>query len=326
MRNTGDLIADLYGLGPGPWTTTPVTRGALGQIWKLTGNDSAWAVKELIFEREKPDVEREATLRDTAAGLGVAAPRLMPDGTGSHVSRLPADLGGSFVKLYDWVDGTPADPSDPGLLDWCGRTLALLHRAGKGTSETPVDWYEECYPEADWADLHDRVRRAGPPWAEALSRCVAGALPELTRYVSPSDPGDLVLSHRDLQPQNVLLTEAGPVLLDWDNAGPVAARRELAHVVYVWSGGNHFRPEAARRLVRSYRAAEGPAVLEDLNSFSMLFATALNYVHVQAACAIDPHATPDQREFASGQTATALHTLPSPSAVTRLLTELKPEW
>ncbi|KUN89290.1 phosphotransferase enzyme family protein [Streptomyces griseoruber] len=326
MRNTGDLIADIYGLGTGPWTMTPVTRGALGQIWKLSGNGSDWAVKELIFAREEPVVEGEATLRDTAAGLGVRAPRLMPDRTGSHVSRLPADLGGSYLKLYDWVDGTPADPADPALLDWCGRTLALLHRAGEGTTQTPVDWYEKCYPEDDWADLHDRVRRAAPPWAEALSRCVAGPLPELTRFVSPSDPADLVVSHRDVQPQNVLLTGAGPVLLDWDNAGPVAARRELAHAVFVWSGGNAFRPEAARRLVRAYRDAAGPAVLDDLNAFSMLFATALNYVHVQAECAIDPHATPAQRQFAADQTTATLRTLPSPSAVSRLLTVLKPQW
>ncbi|MEU1517160.1 aminoglycoside phosphotransferase family protein [Streptomyces sp. NPDC005811] len=325
MRNTGDLIADLYGLGPGPWTMTPVTRGALGRIWKLSGNGSDWAVKELLFAREEPDVEGEATLRDTAAGLGVSAPRLMPARTGSHVARLPAERGGSWLKLYDWVDGAPADPAAPALLDWCGRTLALLHRAGEGTTDRPVDWYEECYPEDDWADLHDRVRRAGPPWAEALSRCVAGPLPELTRFVSPSDPADLVVSHRDVQPQNVLLTGAGPVLLDWDNAGPVAARRELAHVVFVWSGGNAFRPAAARRLFRAYREAGGPAVLDDLTSFSMLFATALNYVYVQAECALDPDVTPDRRAFASDQTATALHTVPDPSAVSRLLTELKSE-
>ncbi|WP_460070522.1 phosphotransferase [Streptomyces sp. YKOK-I1] len=325
MRNSGDFIADMYGLGAGPWTMTPVTRGALGQIWRLSGSGSAWAVKELLFAREEPAVENEATLRDTAAGLGVAAPRLMPARTGSHAARLPADRGGSWLKLYDWVDGTPADPADPALLDWCGRTLALLHRAGEGASELPVDWYEECCPEADWADLHDRVRRAAPPWAEALSRCVAGPLPELTRFVSPSDPADLVVSHRDVQPQNVLLAEAGPVLLDWDNAGPVAARRELAQAVFVWSGGNAFRPEAARRLFRAYREADGPAVLDDLNAFSMLFATALNYVHVQAEGALAPDATPAQRAFASGQTVTALDTLPDLSAVSRLLTELKTE-
>lgn len=127
MRNTGELIADTYALGAGDWTMTPVARGALGQIWKLSGNGTAWAVKELLFEKDEPDVGAESALRDAAETLGISAPRLMPDRTGAHVVRLPE---GSYVKLYDWVDGTAADPSDPATLRWCGRTLAILHTAG----------------------------------------------------------------------------------------------------------------------------------------------------------------------------------------------------
>ncbi|MDQ1045773.1 hypothetical protein QFZ76_004009 [Streptomyces sp. V4I2] len=31
MQSAADFIADTYALGTGPWTMTPVTRGALGQ-------------------------------------------------------------------------------------------------------------------------------------------------------------------------------------------------------------------------------------------------------------------------------------------------------
>ncbi|GGX04994.1 hypothetical protein GCM10010383_38760 [Streptomyces lomondensis] len=34
--HTATSIAEAYALGPGPWTRTPVTRGALGRIWKLS--------------------------------------------------------------------------------------------------------------------------------------------------------------------------------------------------------------------------------------------------------------------------------------------------
>ena len=75
MRDTGGYIADTYALGAGPWTMTPVARGALGQIWKLSGHGTAWAVKELLFEEGEPDVGAEAALRDAAEPLGVSAPR-----------------------------------------------------------------------------------------------------------------------------------------------------------------------------------------------------------------------------------------------------------
>ena len=58
MRDTAELIAETYALGAGPWTLTPVTRGAMGQIWTLSASGSSWAVKALLFgcdEWSSPD-------------------------------------------------------------------------------------------------------------------------------------------------------------------------------------------------------------------------------------------------------------------------------
>ncbi|WP_367322195.1 phosphotransferase enzyme family protein [Streptomyces sp. HUAS ZL42] len=318
MRSTGDFIADTYALGNGSWTMTPVTRGALGQIWKLSGNGTSWAVKELLFGCDERQVDRESALRNAAEKLGISAPRLMPNRAETYVSQLPASLGGSYVKLYDWVDGTKADPSDPEILNWCGRTLAILHTAGEGASGTPDSWYEQCPQDADWAKLHEAVRRAGMPWADLLGRFIDTSAAALADHVTPSGPGDVVTSHLDMQPQNVLVGPAGPVLLDWDNAGSISAERELARAVYVWAGGNEFRADSARRLMRAYAGAGGRAVIESPHSFSMLFATVLNFVHVQAECAIDPTVTAEQREFASKQVVASLRDVPDLSAVYRL--------
>ncbi|BBC34090.1 hypothetical protein SGFS_053840 [Streptomyces graminofaciens] len=330
MRNTGDFIADAHALGPGPWTMTPVTRGALGQIWKLSQEGAAgssWAVKELLFGCDERQVERESALRDAAEKLGISAPRLLPNRSGTHVTHLPDAFGGSYVKLYDWVDGTEADPADPSTASWCGRTLAILHRAGEGEGATPDAWYEKCPQESDWAELYERVRRAGVPWADELGRFVAGPAVELAAHVTPSAPGDVVTSHLDMRPQNVLVGPTGtPVLLDWDNAGPISAERELARAVYVWSGGNHFDADTARRLVRAYRDADGPGAVKSLDAFSMLFATDLNFVRVQAECAIDPTVTAAQRRFASDKVVDTLSTLPDLTAVSRLAEVVAEEW
>ncbi|MFD9438275.1 phosphotransferase enzyme family protein [Streptomyces sp. NPDC060006] len=323
MYDTVDLIAETYALGAGPWTMTPVTRGALGQIWKLSGNGSSWAVKELLFGCDEEQVRREAALRQAAEDLGIASPRLIPTRDGAHVSQPTASGGGSFVKLYDWIDGSPADVSDPDILDWFGRAMGSLHTAGPGTSETPNSWYEECPGDDQWKELHEKVRQAGVPWSDALGGFIATTAAELTRRVTSSDAADLVISHLDLQPQNVLVGTNGPVLLDWDNAGPVSAERELARAVYVWSGRNQANPDSARRLVRAYRSAGGRAAVEGPQSFSMLFATELNYVRVQAECAIDPTVTAAQREFASGQVVACLRSLPDLAAVSRLAAAVK---
>ncbi|MEU0192747.1 phosphotransferase [Streptomyces afghaniensis] len=320
MRDTAGSIAEIYSLGTGPWSLSPVTRGALGQIWKLSGQGSSWAVKELLFGCDEAQVRREAALRDSAADLGIASPRLHPNRQGAHVSRLGP--GGSYVKLYDWVDGTRADASDPDVLDWFGRTMALLHRAGEGAVETPGDWYERCPDDADWEDLLKKVRDAGLPWSDELGRFIATSAPRLAHWVTPSAPDGLVTSHLDLQPQNVLVSQAGPVLLDWDNAGPISAEREFARAVYVWSGRNEVDIAAARRLARTYREAGGRAVVRGPESFSMLFATDLNYIRVQAECAVDPAVTAAQREFAGRQVLTCLRSLPDLAAVSLLIAAL----
>lgn len=320
--DTAGVIAERYSLGTGPWTMTPVTRGALGQIWKLSGNGRSWAVKELLFGCDEAQVAREAALRDSAAVLGIASPRLHADRYGAHVWRLDSPRGGAWVKLYDWVYGVEADPSAPAVLAWFGRTMALLHQAGRGAVEPPDDWYERCPDDADWEDVLKKVRDAGLPWWEELDRFVSLSAPPLAHWVTPSAPGDLVTSHLDLQPRNVLIGPAGPVLLDWDDAGPIAAEREFARALHVWSGGNDVDITTARLLARAYREAGGRAVLTGPESFSMLFATALNYVHVQAATAVDPTVTAAQREFGGRQAVTCLRNAPDLAAVSLLVAAL----
>ncbi|MET7572993.1 phosphotransferase [Streptomyces sp. NPDC005492] len=326
MRDMADLVAETYALGAGTWTMTPVTRGALGQIWKLSGGGSAWAVKELLFGCDEEQVHREAALRQAAEDLGIASPRLLPDRRGAYVTHLAWSSGESHLKVYDWIDGMRADASDPDLLDWFGRTMALLHRAGEGESELPSSWYERCPSDADWQELHTKVARAGLPWTDALGHFITTSAVELAQWITPSDPADLVTSHLDLQPQNVLVTPAGPVLLDWDNAGSAAAERELARALYVWSGGNKGNVEAGTRVARAYRNAGGRAAVRGPHSFSMLFATDLNYVYVQAECAIDPTVTPAQREFASGQVVAALGRVPELAVVSRLSGAVEGSW
>ncbi|MFB6848488.1 phosphotransferase enzyme family protein [Streptomyces sp. NPDC056373] len=319
---TADVMAERYSLGTGPWTITPIARGALGRIWRLTGNGRSWAVKELLFGCDEAQVAREAALRASAAGLGIASPRLHRDRHGAHVSRLDSPGGGSWVKLYDWVDGAEADARDPDVLDWFGRTMALLHRAGEGTVEAPDDWYERCPDDSGWEDVLKKVRDAGLPWSDELDRFVATSAPPLAYWVTPAPPDGRVTSHLDLQPQNVLIGRDGPVLLDWDNAGPVAAEREFARALHVWSGGNDVDIAAARRLARAYREAGGRAVLTGPESFSMLFATALNYIHVQAETSVDPAVTAAQREYAARQAVTCLRTVPDLAAVSLLVAAL----
>ncbi len=75
---------------------------------------------------------------------------------------------------------------------------------------------------------------ASRPWrlrqgAEELARLHARvhAVPALERLRAPFGPGDRML-HLDLHPGNVILSEDGPVIIDWEGAGRGPPEADLA--------------------------------------------------------------------------------------------------
>jgi hypothetical protein len=72
------------------------------------------------------------------------------------------------------------------------------------------------------------------------------------------DPTPLLLSHRDSDMKNFLRTPAGElILVDWDAAGPVNPRHDLANEALVWAGVHLGDPDVvvARAFVGAYGGA-----------------------------------------------------------------------
>jgi aminoglycoside phosphotransferase (APT) family kinase protein len=108
------------------------------------------------------------------------------------------------------------------------------------------------------AELHDLVHGvpiAGVPGLD---------LPAPFGTASPPEAD--VLLHRDLHPQNVILTQRGPVIIDWEGAvrGPAVADIGMTWVIIGFSDipGPRWRAVAARgvqaALTRSFLRAAGP--------------------------------------------------------------------
>ncbi|SOD62858.1 Phosphotransferase enzyme family protein [Streptomyces zhaozhouensis] len=321
IAESADHLAALYGLGPGPWTLRPVARGATGRVWRLSGEGEGadWAVKELLFGFDAGQVRDEAALRDAAVARGVPAPRFLASRDGSHTPALPAEFGPGHVKLYEWVEGVPVEPTAPDVLDWVGATLARIHLAGVAAREAPDDWYQRAPGADDWTRLLADARAAGAPWAGDLAAFHESSVAALSPHIAPAADDQLLVSHRDLQPQNVLRDARGPVLLDWDDTGPTTAERELASVLYMWSGRQRPRAEAARRLWRAYRDAGGPGRVRDLDSFSAFLAGTLNFLYVQARDAVNPELGARQRAFADAQVPAFLPDMPRSETLSRLV-------
>lgn len=111
-------------------------------------------------------------------------------------------------------------------------------------------------PAYDWPDLIRAARLASAPWADQL-QAVRPAVAEIAALARAAGhrPGDEVMSHGDVDQQNLILAADGPVLCDWDVAMPMVPSREIADVAMSMDGWE--RQEIGREVLRAYRAAGG---------------------------------------------------------------------
>jgi len=138
---------------------------------------------------------------------------------------LCADVDGQLVVVHCWVDTLPgnAQVDLTALHRRLGRTLVLLH--GLVPLGQEYDELAQAYalpPVADWAGWVNEALRLELPWGP-IGAELLDIVPAATALIqSALDDATLprCLTHRDVNPPNVLHTKDGPVLCDFGSAGP----------------------------------------------------------------------------------------------------------
>jgi Ser/Thr protein kinase RdoA (MazF antagonist) len=294
-------------------------RGALGQIWRLQVGADRFALKEIFYRPpSEPLIEAELAFTRRAVAAGVRVPASRPDREGRHLLTAP---DGTWLRLYDWVDLRPVEPGAPATARELGVLLARLHRcttpmAFEADGEPPHDWYHRTPAPHEWAE----VVASQASWAGPLAARLT-TLPQLCAAVGPADPAELLCCHRDLHPENVLADPTGAlVVVDWDNLGPATPGRELGRLVFDWFfDGTTVDLDAVRAMHETYRRAGGPGRLAHPADFSMMLATRLNFLLVQARVALDRATEPRHRAWAEREIAETLLLTPNPRELADVL-------
>ena len=262
MRGTAARISEAFGLGRPTGELLPLSYRT-SRTWTLPTVDGPVFVKHVAVDGWRDDFARAMDFERLAQTAGIAMSRPIPPPLPTLGYAVEID-GIGMMRAYEWIDGRPlADDDD--VADWLGSTLGRLHglapveRDGTGRAAGP-EWYR-LHDAEMWRGWLADGRRLGKPWAPVLGQRLTDILTTAAWVESGFDSaGDYVVTHRDVEPWNVLITRSGPVLIDWDTAGPDSARLEATHAALAFAMRGRAAPDADEvRRTRAAYAGEGGA-------------------------------------------------------------------
>ncbi len=214
-----------------------VTGGLLHKMYRVNTIKGAYAVKVLNAEIMKRPVAFQNTVNSEkiAAGFQSIIPvvsALEIDGRQIH------EWNGTHYMIFDWVEGASIFP--PMITsENCyaiGDVLGKIHQeklavdgvAQEEDGATIFAWdkYSEQLPKyktEDWANRFQEALTDIKVWNQAA--CEAGEILAKT----------MVISHRDLDPKNVMWNGDCPLIIDWEAAGYVNPYQELLEVINYWA-------------------------------------------------------------------------------------------
>jgi thiamine kinase-like enzyme len=263
-----EAVSELFDLGIPKGPVEPVPAGLSHRMWRLETTHGVFAVKQLNRDWANPDYvdwyERAFSVEMAAFYAGISVPRpIAAHGTGHCLAELPGHNEQRItVRVHEWMGGEPIDriSREEGVLAEVGGILAQIHLLELKTAARP-DEVLRVHGNQHWSDLTERLLGTCSVWAEELRRCLV-TINELEAFVVASrmELGTPHLSHRDADQKNFMVTSEGRLLLvDWDAAGPINPRHEIAKECLNWAGAHVGMPDQrlAQALLAGYRRAGG---------------------------------------------------------------------
>lgn len=265
---TEQIITNLckkYSLGKLQNLPLPVEGGLLHRMYHVTTDQGNYAIKLLnpdIMKRPEAlqnmiNSERisEAFAHKTGEAIPVVVAlklqgqhllSLEPD----HEDGLPAESAGDagivYALVYPWREARSLFAPDIDIIHCqrIGQILGQIHHAGLRLEG--IEREETHRPLYDWQSYMAMADEQHAPWLPEYK----AMLPNLTRWDRAATQSMeivasfQVISHRDLDPKNVLWQGEEPWIIDWEAAGYINPYQELLEVLNYWcrdKDGNYSR-------------------------------------------------------------------------------------
>jgi len=160
-----------------------------------------------------------------------------------------------LFRAYLWIDHRDLRPDDD-IADWLGRTMAQIHQIQPSSEIGLPDWWRApIWPRTTWEEWFAEAQDRAKPWSNLAQECLPYIL-EMSAAIGEAceHAQDCVTTHGDFKTHNMLMTQTGPVLVDWDSVRVDSAALEAGRVAHIF-GAAALQP--TRKILNAYVAAGG---------------------------------------------------------------------
>lgn len=255
-----DIEKLVYALQLGRLTEEPVRieGGLLHKMYRVSTSNGLFAVKVLNPEvMKRPDALSNTIHSEKVAkafkGLIPAVVSLETDGKQVH------KLEEEYYMVFPWTEGRSVFPREitPHHCEAIGSILGKMHQHNLRVEDMTSE--EESFELFDWEAYLQRINKlkcSDKEWIVAYKKSVKDIMRwnetacESASYLSKLT----VISHRDLDPKNVMWCDDKPYIIDWEAAGYVNPYQEFLEVINYWAddGAGKLAKEKYSALVNAY--------------------------------------------------------------------------
>ncbi len=235
-----DKLCEHLGLGKLIGDPEQVFGGHLHRMYAVSAFSGKYAVKALNPQvMLRPEAWQNMINSELVAQTAVKC-----------VPALPAKIlknnflhkfDGQYYMLFDWIEGRSifADELSTDHCNKIGRVLAGIHKIDfRKLAFDDRMYHEESL--IDWNFYLQLSEKQNESWAVLFSENIDFLYEKNNSLISAAARLDknVVISHCDLEPKNVIWQEDKPIVIDWEAAGVIHPMHDLLETALYWSENN----------------------------------------------------------------------------------------
>jgi hypothetical protein len=260
-------MAEAFDLADPVGPANPVRQRGQVEAWRVSTGSGPVLVKRFWADDKLPwqdQLEVAMEIERLAINVGIDTPPPIEPVRPLFGSVARIDGHGLF-RAFPYIEHRPLSDDDD-IAEWIGTTLAVTHGLQRLDYRPAPNWWYCQHPPVppdQWQRWLQEGEASDAAWAAELREHLDLVMEQARRVVATFNASPpYALSHRDVEPWNVLIAEGRPLLIDWDATGPESIPLEAANVFITFArmGRDEPDPQLVRRSHQAYVAAGGQPI------------------------------------------------------------------